>query len=411
MKFFTSNEKPTVKGLIIATVLLLIAELAVLLCLKDNKVYVAGYLFEYYLISVWIILMVMAKKQINYNPYTHYTIMYIGFGIFALINSIANALILIGMNNDPEAMNLGSIFGAIAYSMTNFSWIVAPFLLIFSILLAVSNIQLIRKEGYRFVNLLGLILSFMIVGGFVFLWWLTYYTSGSQFEVFISELIYNVLYAIYVYFVCMLLGSIITNIIVSHHIPEADKGFIIILGCGMRKDGTPTPLLRSRIDRAIEFARYQERKSGKLINFIPSGGQGSDEIISESQCMKNYLMQQGISEGRILLEERSTTTSENMRFSKEIIDSIDPNEKAAYATNNYHVLRSGMFATENGLKAEGIGAKTKWYFWPNAAVREFVGMITRHKRLQIAVVMFIILFYSFAIWMSYYGIYLFDRGF
>ena len=62
---------------------------------------------------------------------------------------------------------------------------------------------------------------------------------------------------------------------------------------------------------------------------------------------------------RILLEDRSTTTRENMAFS----------------TTNYHVPRGYVFAHMAGMEAEGIAAPTKLYFWPNAFLREFVGML------------------------------------
>ena len=79
---------------------------------------------------------------------------------------------------------------------------------------------------------------------------------------------------------------------------------------------------------------------------------------------------------RILPETRSTTTNENMAFSCEVIAADGgAGAPAAFATTNYHVLRGYVFAHEAGLTAEGIAAPTKLYFWPNAFLREFVGML------------------------------------
>lgn len=100
--------------------------------------------------------------------------------------------------------------------------------------------------------------------------------------------------------------------------------------------------------------------------------------------MKRYLMEQGIDKERIIEEDRSTNTFENMKFSKEKIREIDPDGKGkiAFSTTNYHVFRSGLYARRVKMRAVGMGAKTKWYFWPNAAVREFVGILTEHRLKQ-----------------------------
>ena len=147
----------------------------------------------------------------------------------------------------------------------------------------------------------------------------------------------------------------------------------------------------------------KKEATGKDLIFVPSGGQGPNEVISESESMKNYLLSKGIPEERILMEDQSTTTFENMKFSKEKIMAIDPNAKIAYSTTNYHVFRSGLFARRVKMRAQGIGARTKWYFWPNAAVREFVGLLTQHRGKQILILGSMILLYltlTFVVFMA-----------
>ena len=163
-------------------------------------------------------------------------------------------------------------------------------------------------------------------------------------------------------------------------------------------------MLKGRIDSALAFADRQKEKTGKELCFVTSGGQGADEIVSESEAMKRYLMEQGIPESRIIKEDQSKNTYENMLFSKEKIMERDPQAKVAFSTTNYHVFRSGLFARMVKMKAEGIGAKTKWYFWPNAAVREFVGLLTRHRVKQVLVISGIILVYI-ALTLLKYGYY------
>ena len=88
----------------------------------------------------------------------------------------------------------------------------------------------------------------------------------------------------------------------ANKIPEFNKDYIIILGCQVKKDGSLTSLLKSRVDTAIEFSKMQKEKTGKDLIFVPSGGQGKDENISEGQAMKNYLIQNGIKEEKILVQ-------------------------------------------------------------------------------------------------------------
>ena len=200
----------------------------------------------------------------------------------------------------------------------------------------------------------------------------------------------------------MLIGAIIADVIAALYRPEPDKDFLIILGCGIRSDGTPSPLLKGRIDRAIAFAADQKEKTGKDLMYVTSGGKGPDEVISESASMKRYLMEQGIPEEQIIEENRSGNTYENMQYSKEKIGAVNPRGKVAFSTTNYHVFRSGLCARRVKMRAQGMGADTKWYFWPNASVREFVGLITEHRGKQALIFCGVILVYAALTLLYYY---------
>ena len=164
---------------------------------------------------------------------------------------------------------------------------------------------------------------------------------------------------------------------------------------------TPTPLLRGRIDRALSFYRQQKTETGKELIFVTSGGQGPNEVISESASMKRYLIEQGIPAEQIVEEDRSTDTFENMKFSREKILAVNPGGKVSFSTTNYHVFRSGLFARRVKMRAVGMGAETKWYFWPNAAVREFVGLVTEHRLKQGIILVSLIVFYLVLTVLSY----------
>ena len=166
----------------------------------------------------------------------------------------------------------------------------------------------------------------------------------------------------------------------ANHKPYYDKDFIIILGTKMRDDGTLTPILKARVDKAIQFAKEQKEENGKDIVFIPSGGKGKDEVMSEAEAMKKYLLKNDINEEKIIIENQSTNTLQNMKFSKNIINEINKNGKIVFSTTNYHVFRSGVIANNEGIDCEGMGSKTKWYFYTNALIREFFANLVSQRK-------------------------------
>ena len=267
-------------------------------------------------------------------------------------------------------------------SAKRFMLLSAPFILLYSVALCVSNLSLIRHEGKRLVNVLGILLSFLLVGGLALLFFGDAAASGSLVEVMIHDLLFNLFAALYLYFECMLIGAILSNVIVTRYEPTRDQNYVLILGCGLRKDGAPTPLLARRIERALAFYRAQIADTGRAPILVPSGGQGPNEVTSECAAMADYLLDRGVPEEHILREDQSTSTFENMKFSKGKMEEREPPRKVAFATTNYHVFRSGLMARRVKLNAMGMGTRTKWYFWPNAAVREFVGLLTEHRLKQ-----------------------------
>ena len=99
-------------------------------------------------------------------------------------------------------------------------------------------------------------------------------------------------------------------------------------------------------------------KTGESLLFVVSGGKGSDEIISEADAMKYYLLESGIDDDRILAETKSQSTTENIRFSASMIRQENENAQIAFSTTNYHVFRAGNIAWGQGIYMEGIGGFT-----------------------------------------------------
>lgn len=159
--------------------------------------------------------------------------------------------------------------------------------------------------------------------------------------------------------------------------------YIIIHGAGL--DGPrPTPLLAGRIDKALELWKKQHQH-GK---FVVSGGQGADEVVSEAQAMRDYLLEKGVPADAILMEDKSTTTWENLKNSLAVIradratsgDTASANDdfNTAVVTSDFHVFRCAEYAHNLGIKADGIGSHTKGWYWPTAFIREFIAITKAH---------------------------------
>lgn len=103
--------------------------------------------------------------------------------------------------------------------------------------------------------------------------------------------------------------------------------------------------------------------------------------------MKKYIIDTyGIAPDKIIAEDKSTTTYENMLFSKRIIDDHIEKARGIFVSNNFHVYRASIYAQKVGLKAIGVGSKTALYYMPNAFMREFIGLLEMTKWLHIALI-------------------------
>ena len=153
--------------------------------------------------------------------------------------------------------------------------------------------------------------------------------------------------------------------------PEEKCEYIIVLGARVQ-DISPSISLSERIDAAYDYLTANPEVIAVL-----SGGQGEDEGISEAQCMFEQLASRGISEDRLWLEDKSTSTWENLNFSLEIIEEKTGNrpEKAGILSSEYHLYRAGLFAEDCGFEAVGIPARTQRFtIRLNYFLREVAGV-------------------------------------
>ena len=329
-----------------------------------------------------------------------YNVMYvIGFSIFVLSFGLLMLYLTFRRIFLPVQYFTYSSYSMIAFAGFVFLMVTCPLVVLFAVLMMISNIELLRHERKRFANVLGIFISLILIAGEVIANFLYHYEfTGSQLQWRVHLVVINVFATCFVYFECMLFGAVICGIRAARQTPDRDKDFIIILGCGFRKDGSLTPLLKGRVDNAVRFWRAQRDENGKTAVLIPSGGQGPDEVMPESEAMSRYLETEcSIPPSCILKETKSVNTYQNMAFSKKLIAEQKPDmePKVLFSTTNYHVFRSGVWATLAGLPAEGIGCRTKWWFWPNAFVRECVGLL--RNRLKVELLQLVVLVGFFAV--------------
>lgn len=327
--------------------------------------------------------------------YQHYTIWFAGFGLFSLVAAFCLLEALLRHLVDPGAWSMLYIYSILSGASTRFLLLTSPLFVGFAVMMAVSNIALLRHEHPRPQNLLGILISVLLVLGiFLGLYINMQDFQGSEWEHRVRSTLENTYATVFVYFECMLAGSVICGIRAAKHKPAQDKDVILILGCWFRRDGSLPPLLRGRVDRALEFWRGQKEATGREACFIPSGGQGPDEPMPEAEAMRRYLLSKDVPERLIHPETKSRNTFENMSFSREIVRDVAPEGKVLFATTNYHVFRSGVWASMAGLPAEGIGSRTKWWYWPNAFMRETAGLLQKRWKQEIFLLIFLLIYFA-----------------
>lgn len=154
-------------------------------------------------------------------------------------------------------------------------------------------------------------------------------------------------------------------------IPEEDLPYIVVLGAQVRDSG-PSESLQERIDAAYNYLTAHPETVA-----IVSGGQGSDEPMTEAQCMYDCLVGMGISPDRVIKEEQATSTWGNLTFSLDIIEAETGSRPGSLGvvSSEYHLFRTGLQAKEYGLDIIGIPAKTGSFDrWLHYFVREIAGV-------------------------------------
>ena len=210
---------------------------------------------------------------------------------------------------------------------------------------AILGVCLLPASGHRFLGLI----SFGVVG-LVLVYWLLSFRNGKAFRFFRRGLTFLLALGV--------LLSGVTGILIaagSRGTQDASCEYVIVLGAGL-KGREPSQILRERLETAAAYL-----KANPETVCVVSGGQGPGEEITEAACMQAYLMKAGIGPERILLEDKATSTWENLEFSLAVIERMTGARPASVGviSSEFHLFRAGFTADKMALEIVKIPARTE----------------------------------------------------
>ncbi len=257
-------------------------------------------------------------------------------------------------------------------------------ILVLTYLLFVNGLRMARKEGRSPTNLLSLMAALGILGVIALVVTAAVVRTPVLLGVGAAALgLSGYISFLFLSFVCyaFLYGRLRIR-------RKAD--FVVVLGSGLVGGSTVPPLLASRLGRAREVHERLSARGGSPV-LITSGGQGPDEELPESHAMADYLTERGFPADLVEREDRSTTTEENLLFSKAIMEAAKPDYRCVVVTNNYHAFRAAVTARRLGVRGQVVGAPTARYFWPNATLREFAAVLVAYRWTNLAICLLFVL--------------------
>lgn len=152
--------------------------------------------------------------------------------------------------------------------------------------------------------------------------------------------------------------------------PEDAACTVIVLGCQVLPDGRPSLMLENRVRAAYDYLTAHPDAV-----CVASGGQNDNEPISEAACIRDALTGMGIDPSRIYLEDKSTSTEENLAFSAQVIAENGLPANVAIASDNFHQLRSHIWAERSGLMPCSAGCASPWFLTAGYWAREAAALV------------------------------------
>lgn len=279
-----------------------------------------------------------------------------------------------------SSLILAAIYFLDRYQRTRTGYIITVFIigiLVFlmlavPMLLIYNGYVMVKYEGFRIPNLLSFLFAVMVFAGdIMFLIGLAHVpTSLPRPKLLVLSGCAFVIFYISFFFLAYLIYTLIILILPR----RSDFDYVIVLGSGLINGDQVSRLLADRLDKGIRI--YQN--SGTACRIIVSGGQGPDEKIPEALAMKNYLIEQGIKASDIIMEDQSRDTMENLINSRKIIKKQKGSQHTAVVTSGYHTLRAMIYSKQLKFPITGVGARTAYYYWPSALLREYAALTLRY---------------------------------
>lgn len=294
---------------------------------------------------------------------------------------LLTALVMLGLLAFSSALeNVETVFPgteAGAWVLLGVLVVVGVSVIALGVLLVLNGLAVVRREGRSPAHLLSLVL-----GGAILL-----YVAAAVVSLLADQavvMVYLMLLALPIGWcgyglIAYLLWSWLYGILTRRFGRPVDA--VVVLGAGLR-DGEVTPLLRSRIDRGIEWRDRPLQGSARPV-LVMSGGQGADEPLPEADAMAAYARSRGVDEGDMLLERASTTTRENLVCSARLLASRGEVHRVAVVTNSFHAFRAALLMRAIGLPGYAVGSTTARYYWPTAVLREYLAIMRDNLRLNI----------------------------
>jgi len=231
-----------------------------------------------------------------------------------------------------------------------------------NILLATGCVFVVYAAiSFLFGGVAGSIVA--LLAGAVLVWDVLLYKTG-RFKLLFK---FSVCATILMY--AFLAGMIIFISCAARNTAEYDEDAAVILGAGIRGDAV-SPMLAARLDAAADYLK----KNPKAVAVV-SGGRGSWESISEALSMQRYLTDKGIPQDRILLEDKSANTYQNLKYSKKILDAyFDRPYTVVCITSRSHLYRARRIGRKLDMPMRGLPAKIPFYLWPSVYFRETLAL-------------------------------------
>lgn len=316
----------------------------------------AGFWFLVFCLSFW-----RDRRLFRNGIFLVLTLMFAGLGVIFALDAVSDT---------AARLLVVAILAAIPVTIA-----------VLAVFLVINGVTMLRREGRRPANLLSLAAGLGIIALVVF--GIAVQQLGWEPLAAVRSVLIGVLTYISFLFVCFLAYAFVYSRVRS----SRKVDFIVVLGSGLRGSRVP-PLLASRLDRAKQVYDRALRR-GRSPVIITSGGQGPDEDIPESHAMASYLIERGVPADRLLREDKSTSTWENLTFSRELMVARKPKYRCLIVTNNFHAFRAALTARKAKVNGQVVGSPTATYYWPTATIREFIAILYTHRYLNGAICLLI----------------------